>query len=850
MKRINGFVFLIFLAVCFIESFTASAEEKKQKITYSSSFSCPPYRQVTENGEYAGFEVDVTRLIFQDSPYELEYHDLLWTGSLSEAFEGTGADCFGWRVITEESEKLSLLSEPFYRFEFCAYVLDKNYKEIGTLDDLRGLRVAVRGNTHPQLLLEENGIPFLTMPYGEDLTRALVGGTVDVVLSERRNMEYFLSRLTHMGTVSIHENISYEYPVGLAFNPDRPDLKEYADKRIGEIKKSGELEALYYKHFGRHSPEFIDMESQRKQNIFISAILIVAGLSAVAVLIMFLTAERRRKQKNRMSEERYNLLLNESEIILLDFDSSRRVLAYSESTLKLLDMPGNLSNFHSNFRGCIHPEDMPNYAAHVDKMYLGKGDSFISELRLRTTSKDYEYFLAKTRAFQGDDEKPRVCGIFININETRLLQSQMENTLNYDKLTGAMNRGKFISECDKIILENKNNRLALIFMDVDHLAKINNICGYSTGDSVLVQVAETVFSCISGDSCVFGRIGNDDFALLMPAAGTSEVEELFSRISGETAKISVGLETRIPIRIHGGFAFLEDGDSILSLLTKASAAQSVAMKRGATLVDYEQDVKFLTLDRDELSSDIIKAYENGDFEICYQPKVNVKTKKLVGMEALLRWNHPEKGEIPPSVFIELAEQIGFISTLDIWVITQACKQNKIWQDKGFQHVRVSANVSKDFFRHGDLVKSINEILEQTGMDSHYLDLELTESIAVFNPDDTADKLNQLRKTGVTVSMDDFGSGYASLGTLKMLPFDTLKIDRSLIADVDKNRTSQQIIKAIVDISKPLMLDIVAEGAETILQVNRLEELNCNVIQGFYFGKPVLADEFEENFVKY
>lgn len=833
-----------------MQPFTASAQVASEKITYFSSFSFPPYRQLTEYEDHAGFEVDVARLIFSGSPYELEFHDFLWQGKGSDAFDVTGADCFGLRVITDYSQKAALMSEPFYSFEFRVYSLAKNYMDIKTLDDLKGLRVAVRSNLQPHILLQEREIPVIALSYGENVANALISGAVDVVFDERRGMEHFFSKLTYMGNISVYEDMTHEYPVGLAFNPNRPDLKAYADMRIAEIKKSGELEALYYRYFGKHTEEYLLRESRKTQYTYIIACMVLAGIFVIAILARYVIVKRRIERNKRISDERYKLLLRESEIILIDFDSNRKTLAYSESAVKLLDIPDNIQGFHSNFRECIHPDDLPSYSYVADKVYLGEANSLIKEIRIRTASKNYEYFLVKVRTLPDTSASPRFCEILVNINEQKLLQAQMENTLYYDKLTSAMNRGRFISECDKMILENKGVGLVLICLDVDHLAKINNLCGFDAGDSVLKRIAAAIFNCMDGWQYVLGRLGNDDFALLAPVRDRFEVEKLFGRIAEEAAKISVGLEIRIPIRIHGGFAFLEENDTILSLLTKADAAQGVAKMRGEALVDYEQGVKLVTLDRDELSGDMIESFENGDFEMWYQPKIDSKKQRLIGMEALMRWNHPTKGQIPPDIFIGIAEQMGFIDILDIWAITQACKQNKIWQDKGYPQLRVSANVSKALFQHVDLVESIEDILQQTGLDSHYLDIELTESLAVSDPAKTVKILTRLREIGVTVSIDDFGSGYASLGTLKTLPFDTLKIDRSLIIDIDKNQTSQQIVKAIMDIAHSAKLEVVAEGVESILQSKYLKELDCNIIQGFYFGKPVPADEFEINFQKY
>ncbi len=825
------------------------AQSDKRDVKYVGSFSLPPYRQVTAYGDFVGFEVDIANLLFRNSEYSVKFADLVYYGSNQNAFSITRADCFAWLPITEEYEPYGLFTDRILDWEFHAYSLSKNKLKLENIEDLRGLHVAVREKSPLKAVLKGLGIPYVAMMHPELEVAALISGEVDVVFDERRTMEYFFSKRTHMGDIETHEKLQKTYPAGIAFNPHRADLQEFANVRLKEIKENGEFEALYYQYFGEHTAEYWGKKERERETRTIAFISTLSLLVVGFIAAQFIFAKRRAEQKKRLNDERYKLLLNEADIMLMDFDESGMLLAYSESTVRLLDIPLDLKNFRNNFRKCIHPDDLTSYTYEADKLYSGESTSMVTEIRMRTTAKNYEYFLIKARRLSNDNGKHRVCGIGINISDQKLLEEQMEKSLSFDGLTGAMNRGKFISVSDSIMSAKPNDAYALICLDVDHLSKINNICGFAAGDSVLKQMAAAVMTCLDSQM-IFGRLGSDDFAILFHSKDKNDAQALFARISDEVAKISVGRAIRIPVRIHGGAAYHEENDNILSLLTKANAAQQVAKTRGEPIVDYEQGVRLLTLDREELSEDLVDAYENGDFDIWYQPKVELSTRKLMGMEALLRWKHPKKGDVPPSVFIELAEQSGFIQTLDIWVITQACRQNKIWQDRGLPPVRMSANLSKKLFEKTDLVKTITDILKETGLDSQYLDIEVTESLAVSDPEITAKVLTELRETGITVSMDDFGSGYASLGTLKQLPFDTLKIDRSLIIDIDKNETSQQIAKAIMDIANSIKLTVVAEGAETHAQIEYLEKLNCHIVQGFYFGKPVPVEQFEENFKKF
>jgi len=248
------------------------------------------------------------------------------------------------------------------------------------------------------------------------------------------------------------------------------------------------------------------------------------------------------------------------------------------------------------------------------------------------------------------------------------------------------------------------------------------------------------------------------------------------------------------------------------------------------------------LSEHEIVGHMNEALAENQFELYYQPKISFKTGEIIGVESLIRWHHPTKGFIPPSDFIPLAEQTGIITKIDEWGLRTACKQCKQWLDEGLPPVKISVNMSQAQFYCTDVIGTVTDVLAETGLDPKQLEIEVTETMAMQDIERTINVLGYIRSMGVSISMDDFGSGYSSLSSLKTLPLDTLKIDRSLVCDLDENNVSKQITGAIVDLGKAMKLIILAEGVETIEQSLFLTEIGCDLAQGFYFSKPCPASQ--------
>ena len=488
-----------------------------------------------------------------------------------------------------------------------------------------------------------------------------------------------------------------------------------------------------------------------------------------------------------------------------------------------------------------------------NRLAIGLTDSFVLETRIKTMDGNYHYFMLKFKNTKNSSgEVIRIIGAFIDVTTQKDVHKIIDRTTFQDELTGLANRRKFLLEGENIVRQAKQNseNVALIVLDIDRFQRVNNLSGYEAGNKLLVEVAKSIASAID-DGTFLSRLSGDDFALMYKYDDISQVDDLLERVGAAVGGISLSLLIKEKVEIKCGISLLnDDTPNMISMLDEASMALMVAKSSPNTKFQFfDEDIQRLMLERELLEKELNIACEEQEFTLFYQPKVDIKTKKLMGIEALMRWNHPEKGIVPPGTFIPVAEEIGLITKIDEWGMREACRQNKKWQDEGLGAVKISVNVSQAQFYETDIVCTIKDVLGSTGLDAKWLDIELTETMAMKDIDRTIKILNEIRELGCSISMDDFGSGYSSLSSLKIIPIDTLKIDRSLVIDVETNIASKHITTAIVNLAKSMKVTVLAEGIETIGQSDFLADLNVDLAQGYLYGRPCASDEFVDYFTK-
>ena len=425
------------------------------------------------------------------------------------------------------------------------------------------------------------------------------------------------------------------------------------------------------------------------------------------------------------------------------------------------------------------------------------------------------------------------------------LKKTVANKANTDDMTDLLNRDGFMY-AGRERLEHFRNRAngdaALILFDVDKLRLINTLFGTDVGDKVVCAFAEAIKS-IAGKGDVLGRVDTDDFALLTKLRGRNpeEIVDRFSKILPEHIENS---SVREQVNFFAGVCRFDRQDDIYTLFNKANLCL-LTHSENQQISEFTSDMESRMVENEIMRSEMLDALENGQFELYYQPKVSFKSGKIMGVEALIRWHHPVKGFVPPCDFIPLAEQFGIITKIDEWGLMEACRQGSKWQKMGLPPITISVNMSQAQFVRTDVFGTVVHVLAETGFDPHCLEIEVTETMAMTDVDYTVAVLNRIHNLGVSISMDDFGTGYSSLASLKTIPFDVLKIDRSLVCDVNDNDTSRRITSAIVAMGKALKMIVLAEGVENIEQSKLLTDLGCDLAQGYYYSKPCPAQEIEE-----
>jgi diguanylate cyclase (GGDEF)-like protein len=419
----------------------------------------------------------------------------------------------------------------------------------------------------------------------------------------------------------------------------------------------------------------------------------------------------------------------------------------------------------------------------------------------------------------------------------------------YDSLTNLPNR-KSLNERLNYSLScavPSNQQLALLLIDLDRFKNINDSLGHVIGDSILHEVAQRLRKFISEDVLVF-RVGGDEFAIVLQ--NMADITEA-AKIGQDVIQL---LSEPFSIQEHEMFItpsigislYPSDGSDEKTLIRSAEAAMYRAKEMGRNNVQFfTSEMSAAITERLTLETSLRKAIEREEFIVYYQPQIDLRTDQIVGVEALVRWNHPELGILSPAKFISLAEETGLIVPIGEWVLHTACLQNKAWQDAGYSKISVSVNLSPRQFEDNELVNKIKRVLDKTGLEAKWLNLEVTEGVIMKDTDEAIITLHQIKSLGAQISLDDFGTGYSSLGYLKKFPIDMLKIDRSFLKDIPSDKTDASITRAIVNLAHSMNLCTVAEGVETEEQLAFLHENHCDHVQGFLISQPVTSERITE-----
>jgi diguanylate cyclase (GGDEF)-like protein/PAS domain S-box-containing protein len=583
--------------------------------------------------------------------------------------------------------------------------------------------------------------------------------------------------------------------------------------------------------------------------------------SAVLNALAKRDAEREREraiESLRKSEERFRLVARATNDAVWDVDLVANKVWRSEVFQTMFGYPPEEigDDLHS-WSERLHPDDLqPVRRSILDVIHNG-GQTWLGEYRFRRADDAYAYIVDRGYVVRNDKGEPvRMLGSMMDVTARKAAEERINYLAYYDALTGMPNRTLFENRLPQALslAERNEQMVAVMLFELDRFDGINDTLGHATGDRLLQGVAQRLVTFVRGSDTV-ARFSANGFALMSMQIRQSEDAAKIAERTQQTIEIATDLieALRPPFNFDGQELYVTarigiglypyDGTDAQTLLKNAAAAlQRARQEDGPSYQFYTADMNAKALKRLTLETNLRRALERDEFLLYYQPQVDIATGQMCGLEALVRWQHPKSGLVSPAEFIPLAEETGLIVPLGERVLRKACAQHKSWQQDGIQPRCVSVNLSALQFRQPNLAEVIARVLRDTALDPTYLELELTESSVMKDPERAIQTLCELRDMGIHVAIDDFGAGYSSLSYLKRFPIDRLKIDQSFVREATTDPADAAIIMAIITLAHNLRLKVIAEGVETEEQLRFLRLLRCDEVQGYLFSRPLPAEE--------
>ena len=570
---------------------------------------------------------------------------------------------------------------------------------------------------------------------------------------------------------------------------------------------------------------------------------------ALSIAIEIALYKHGMEKKLRESEERYDLAARGANDGLWDWNLKRNEIYYSTRWKTMLGFKEHeIGNNPDEWLKRIHPDDQKRVRESLISHINGETPHFEYEYRIQHANNVYMWILTRGLAVREAEGKAyRIAGSQTDLTSRKLIEERLAYGALHDGLTGLPNRELFMDRLKQrmeLVKRHPDSLFAVLFLDIDRFKVVNDSLGHAVGDQLLSTTAKRLQLCMRPEDTV-SRLSGDEFTILLSEVkdvsdAIRVAERIQARMMETTVLSAINRTTTVSIGIT---MFNDKYTKPQDMLRDADTAMYRAKALGGgrhQIFDTTMHTQALSLL--QLEADMKRAVKNQEWVVYYQPIISVAGDKVSGVEALVRWMHPERGIIPPLDFIPQAEDIGLIVPIGEFVLRTACLQTKAWRDAGFSKLWVSVNLSARQFQDQNLVYKISQILEETGLPSDGLRLEVTESVAMQDIAYGIKVLKELKKLGVHVSLDDFGNGYSSLSYLKQFSLNVLKIDQSFIQDILVNKNSEAITMAIIAMARSLGLEVVAEGVEKEEQLAFLKSKFCDEVQGFLFSKPLPVNE--------
>jgi diguanylate cyclase (GGDEF)-like protein/PAS domain S-box-containing protein len=583
------------------------------------------------------------------------------------------------------------------------------------------------------------------------------------------------------------------------------------------------------------------------------------------------------RRRSRRIEQSWPEAIDALHQVLLGFENANKELAESESRYRTIfedapvgifqvDRHGRPLSLNSAMSKVFGYESPQEFLAEVAKKQglslfdpnkwnalassIGEADLRRFDLQVESRDGETKWVRFHVRAIREKGRIVRYEGTGEDVSERRRIEARNERLAYFDLLTDLPNRTLFHEQFSKVLAgaRRKHSQVALLLLSVDRFKIINDSLGENFGDRLLQEIAERIIEA-AGASSIVARVGGAEFAIVLKNVGdlsaiAAVAEKVVAKISAEYSFFGHSLSVFCNLGIS---VFPENGKDCEALMKSADIAMSCSREDGLNSFRvFTEEMNEKIKETLRIEHGLRVALAKNELFLVYQPQVDMRTGNVTGLEALLRWNHPESGLLLPGKFIDVAECSGLIVPIGEWVLRTACAQARKWQDEGLPHVPIAVNVSPIQFRQQGFRELVRDVLEETGLDPKYLELELTESLLLSSADFMFSLIQELKDMGVMLAIDDFGTGFSSLGYLRQFKVNRLKIARSFIKDVSVDTDDAAITTAIINMAKALNLSVLAEGVENEAQLSFLQEQQCFTIQGFYFCKPVAVDQIDRH----